>query len=455
MYVSGPGTGLLLHPFLGDGSVVVNLGCRRNFLGQMPAHSKAGVPSYMEENIAASLPNQQALYYDRCKYAELKDAPLRALLRLAVATARQGCTADSSSGAITFTSWDTAAGKGTQQPGGQGAQGEQGGHGAHMAGKEWNRSPVARAFVEAYLPFDAGKTDADALVNTGYGCWPEDMIFEATSCDIHREGQPFLTQVRMQRIRQQFGLDQCADVTRPNTPTVLCGWHRAYNCGECRLAGQGWGKCSGDCAKHADKCLPKAEAQLLKLKDERAAFQTKHPPVHCGGNSHTAPSCNACVSAGKSPLEQKTYCNGDCVWRVGKCVRPAAAVPAPKPVHCGGTSHTAPSCKACVPAGKPRLEQETYCNGDCVWRGGDCKLPTKTAAVYCGGHYAVSCGACHPAGRPAEEAPGYCNGECSWSAARKQCIEAARLMDIEEEGDKRAERQQQRGQRNPKSLPGQ
>ena len=83
IYISGPGTGLLLSAFLPDGSVVVNLGQKRQRASEL-----FPFPSYMEEHFAAASPHLRALYYDRCAHPEINSKELMKLISNADGIAR-------------------------------------------------------------------------------------------------------------------------------------------------------------------------------------------------------------------------------------------------------------------------------------------------------------------------------------------------------------------------------
>lgn len=76
IYVSGPGTGLLLSGLLSDGSVVVNLG-----------EASGG---YMEEVFVAASPHLKALYYDRCHNPEIEPKLFEDILKRAISL-HQSC----------------------------------------------------------------------------------------------------------------------------------------------------------------------------------------------------------------------------------------------------------------------------------------------------------------------------------------------------------------------------
>ncbi len=86
IYISGPGTGLVYHPLLGDGSVVVNIGAHQVACGK-------SFPLFMETNLAAAAwYYQSALYYNSTiRYRGVAEAEVVRLLlaarRLAVDSA--------------------------------------------------------------------------------------------------------------------------------------------------------------------------------------------------------------------------------------------------------------------------------------------------------------------------------------------------------------------------------
>jgi len=85
------------------------------------------------------------------------------------------------------------------------------------------------------------------------------------------------------------------------------------------------------------------------------------PYVSCG--SHYEHSCADCISSPNRPsaTSPRLWCNGDCIWRSGQCTRKSNK----KQVNCGG--HSADSCADCPKAG----------GGDRNWCNGDCKVECK------------------------------------------------------------------------------
>jgi len=76
--------------------------------------------------------------------------------------------------------------------------------------------------------------------------------------------------------------------------------------------------------------------------------------VSCG--SHRAATCIQCPEGNGA-----SWCNGDCEWKNGICVRNGYRTE----VSCG--SHKAPTCSEC-----PQGHGATWCNGDCEWDNGKC-----------------------------------------------------------------------------------
>mmetsp|Transcript_8526 Transcript_8526/g.20069 ORF Transcript_8526/g.20069 Transcript_8526/m.20069 type:complete len:523 (+) Transcript_8526:49-1617(+) len=68
-------------------------------------------------------------------------------------------------------------------------------------------------------------------------------------------------------------------------------------------------------------------------------------------------------------------------------------------VSCG--MHKAHNCSAC-----PQGKGESWCNGDCIWKGDTCRANTD---VYCGAHWASACAQC-----PQGQGAAWCNGDCTW-----------------------------------------
>jgi hypothetical protein len=95
IHLSAPGTGMIYHPFMNDGSVHVNLGSCSLFhfqtgLGGVlmnfwyPGYTSP-IPGYMEQSIAASTPYQRALYYPADQIcAGLTRERVRAIINQAV-----------------------------------------------------------------------------------------------------------------------------------------------------------------------------------------------------------------------------------------------------------------------------------------------------------------------------------------------------------------------------------
>jgi len=63
LYITGPGTGMMLHPFMSEGSVVINLGECRNHVNEKYPTPKVKHPLFMEQYIAEGTPYQRALYF--------------------------------------------------------------------------------------------------------------------------------------------------------------------------------------------------------------------------------------------------------------------------------------------------------------------------------------------------------------------------------------------------------
>ena len=81
LYISGPGTGLLLHPLMRDGTVVINLGSCRH-----PYENVPPFPDSMEECVAEGAIYQRALYYNSS--LRLQGLQRQELLRLVAEAAR-------------------------------------------------------------------------------------------------------------------------------------------------------------------------------------------------------------------------------------------------------------------------------------------------------------------------------------------------------------------------------
>jgi len=85
-------------------------------------------------------------------------------------------------------------------------------------------------------------------------------------------------------------------------------------------------------------------------------LQTKFAKASVSCGNHPAPSCGECPQGNGA-----AWCNGDCTWRNGQCVK----VKVQAVVDCG--NHPAPSCGEC-----PRGNGAAWCNADCTWRNGQC-----------------------------------------------------------------------------------
>lgn len=75
IYISGPGTGLMLSTLLNDGSILLNLGHLRWTRAELHPF-----PSYMEEYLVAASPHLRALYYDRCLFPEINSHELTSMI---------------------------------------------------------------------------------------------------------------------------------------------------------------------------------------------------------------------------------------------------------------------------------------------------------------------------------------------------------------------------------------
>lgn len=92
---------------------------------------------------------------------------------------------------------------------------------------------------------------------------------------------------------------------------------------------------------------------LLPIRHARAGAE-----VSCGG--HTAAECALCPQ-GHGPL----WCNGDCIWKDGRCVVQMNLFDW---VSCGG--HRATRCAECT--GPTHIS--SWCNGDCTWERSQCVM---------------------------------------------------------------------------------
>jgi len=167
--------------------------------------------------------------------------------------------------------------------------------------------------------------------------------------------------------------------------------------------------------------------------------------VSCG--AHEAASCDEC------PMGQgKTWCNGDCKWVSGECIRkvkpnktdvPAvsrtpddqSADPTTPPVDpsqydgtasgsvdvpkvSGGASgrsvscgrHSATSCSEC-----PQGFGEKWCHGECVWMNGKDCLEKLDTDISCGLHRARNCADC-----PQGNGVTWCHGDCEWHFSKSE-----------------------------------
>ena len=104
--------------------------------------------------------------------------------------------------------------------------------------------------------------------------------------------------------------------------------------------------------------------------------------VSCG--SHSTQSCAECPQGNGA-----SWCNGECFWEDGQCKLQQEFV-----VSCG--SHNSQSCAGCGP-------DASWCNGDCYWQDDQCKLKM----VSCGNHESQSCAGCG-------SVASLCNGDCFW-----------------------------------------
>lgn len=75
-------------------------------------------------------------------------------------------------------------------------------------------------------------------------------------------------------------------------------------------------------------------------------------------------------------------------------------------VSCG--RHYEPRCEDCPnnPNRPKSTQPRLWCNGDCFWKSGHCIRKTNETQVNCGGHYADTCQACPQGSRD------WCNGDC-------------------------------------------
>ena len=64
LYITGPGTGMLLHPFMAEGSFVLNLGeCKNHVNFERCPTPKVKHPLFMDQYVAEGTPYQRALYF--------------------------------------------------------------------------------------------------------------------------------------------------------------------------------------------------------------------------------------------------------------------------------------------------------------------------------------------------------------------------------------------------------
>lgn len=75
--------------------------------------------------------------------------------------------------------------------------------------------------------------------------------------------------------------------------------------------------------------------------------------VSCGG--HRGLVCADCPKG-----HGMAWCNGECQWKYGQCMRPKSSLCPPRGVSCGG--HRADSCANC-----PGKHGASWCNGECLW----------------------------------------------------------------------------------------
>ena len=183
VYISGPGTGLMLSTFLPDGAVVINL-------GQYPV-------AYMEEYLAAAaFPHIHALYYNRCQQHHLQYDPLRALIQQAVDLVVSASSAHGSS-TNTHTTIDN-----------------------ETTTTDHNRSPVGKAFVEFMqrMAHDYHPLPREAVYDVlGWdvhaSLWAEEWMFEKPGLleDAARAYGWNVSHVRdvLQAVRQKHGIANC------------------------------------------------------------------------------------------------------------------------------------------------------------------------------------------------------------------------------------------------------
>lgn len=177
VYVSGPGTGIMYHPMLRDGSVLVNLGQQYLLQGYEPTANRSKLTrafGYMEEYMAGGLPYQRALHYDRCKFPVLETNALVDIIRKAASLV---CVAP-----------DDVALKGFD-----------------------NRSPIGRAFAELWTEVKADDPRKSAL-STGPSndCnWAEYVAWEYHGCKAVRDKHPTaLASSKIAAVRKKHGIYQ-------------------------------------------------------------------------------------------------------------------------------------------------------------------------------------------------------------------------------------------------------
>lgn len=143
VYVSGPGTGLMLSTFLNDGSVVLNLGQMVSGTVNQRVEYGNPFPSYMEEYIVAGSPHLRALYYDRCSFPEVDSQELLKLI-LEANDMVKSCFNTTNAGYYSFV----------------------------------NKSPTARAYTEFFQKMSV-HVDSIPKATIVTADWAEDLIYEA------------------------------------------------------------------------------------------------------------------------------------------------------------------------------------------------------------------------------------------------------------------------------------
>jgi len=145
-------------------------------------------------------------------------------------------------------------------------------------------------------------------------------------------------------------------------------------------------------------CFSEIDIQQLNIMYCGAPPVTQKPPVDGCGDQNAYCGLWAARGACGDPVE-----GAETRRRCCKSCRNM------KKVSCG--NHQASSCAAC-----PQGNGAVWCNGDCVWKGGRCASIEPVEKVSCGSHSANTCSEC-PQGNGAS----WCNGQCKWDYSNSQC----------------------------------